>query len=115
MSDKIIKSHIIDHDKNKYWISTSICLPRENTPVMFIIRHNSTVTDSTETEEYMLEDVKIGKLVDSKWIVLPPYPKYDYSPLSKKANILPDATVVYWATVSEEDLIGWETRFDLTH
>ena len=60
-----------------------------------------------------------GVYIDKKWMVAPPYPKFDYSPLSSGPFINDGAIVTHWA-VPEEGVDGdigeveaWETRFSL--
>lgn len=59
------------------------------------------------------EDMKIATVDENgNWKILPPFPLFDYSPLSNKENINKECTVTHWAEVSDEEMNGWNTRFN---
>jgi len=66
------------------------------------------------------EDMKLGMYKDGKWAIVPPYPKFDYSPLSNGPNISEGVVVTHWAVPKEatENDIGeveaWKSRFQIS-
>ena len=112
MSDdkKVVVSQILK-EKRK-WITTDT-LPEEGKPVVVRICHKTIYSGETDTERYPLEDIKVAKYIDAKWTIVPPFPKYDYSPLTKRDVIIDGAEVTHWAELEKDELVGWVTRFDL--
>lgn len=111
--DKKIVSRILKEERN--WIESKTEFPEHKEPVVIRLCHDTLSSGETETVIYPLEDIKVGYFdVDiSKWVVLPPYPKYDFSPLSTRSDIKEHVNVTHWAVLEEGELEGWKTRFDL--
>lgn len=100
------------NDKRQ-WIDCNTNKPAINTPVTIRLCHTIKCVKETEIEIYPLEDVKIASYDGTKWKILPPYPKYDFSPLSCKENIKDDAIVSHWTVTTPNELTWWNERFDL--
>lgn len=108
--DKKVVSQLLKEKRN--WIETEKETPKDIGAVVIRLCHRTAVSGETDTEIYPLEDIKVAKYVDENWYILPPHPKYDYSPLSKHEAILNDVDVTHWAVLEEGELIGWTTRLD---
>lgn len=109
-----MKKHIsrIINNKRK-WIDSKVNKPDLNTPVTVRLCHTTKCVKETEVEVYPIEDVKIASYDGTKWKILPPYPKYDYSPLSNKENIKENVVITHWSMTTSEELEWWNERFDL--
>lgn len=59
------------------------------------------------------EDVKVVTYSRdaSSWNVSPPFPLFDYSPLSKKATLKSGVRVTHWRYPDTEELKFWDERF----
>jgi len=57
------------------------------------------------------EDVKVATYQENQWSVSPPFPLFDYSPLSKKASLKDGVTVTHWRYPDTEELKFWDERF----
>ena len=106
--------------ENRKWFDASKELPRPGQKVVIRMCDPSMELGKTEAGKIIaVEDMKIGVHIDNKWMIAPPYPKFDYSPLSSGPFINDGAIVTHWA-VPEEGVDGdigeveaWETRFSL--
>lgn len=112
--DKQKVSGILTSEKSPYtWIDVNETMPPVGKPVA--IRFVDPNKTYGETFDIILEaeDMKIAT-VDEKgnWKILPPFPLFDYSPLSNKENINKECTVTHWTEVSDEEMNGWNTRFN---
>ena len=109
--ERKVISQILKEKRN--WIESNIELPQEGKPVVIRLCHRTLLSGETMEAVYPLEDIKVGKYIDGNWVILPPYPKYDYSPLSLQGDIRKDVDITHWAELEEGELVGWTTRFDL--
>ena len=107
---KQISSYVLREPRR--WVSTLEGLPNPDVQVVIRLYDESQIMSETETEIFPAEDLKIGRFTENGWIIDPPYPKYDYSPLSHKGKINENTTVTHWAIPAEGELEGWETRFN---
>ena len=112
--DKQKVSGILTSEKSPYtWIDVNETPAPIDKPVA--IRFVDPNKTYGETFDVILEaeDMKIAT-IDEKgnWKILPPFPLFDYSPLSNKENIDKGCTVTHWAEVSDEEMNGWNTRFN---
>lgn len=106
--------------ENRKWFDASKELPKPGQKVVIRMCDPSMELGKTEAGKIIaVEDMKIGVYIDNKWMVAPPYPKFDYSPLSSGPFINDGAIVTHWA-IPEEGVDGdigeveaWETRFSL--
>ena len=75
-----------------------------------------------DDEKIMLaEDQKIGVYLadinDSskgEWAIAPPFPKYDYSPLTNREKISDGSKVTHWRELMDGELDSWNVRFSVT-
>ena len=100
--------------ERRQWFETKDKMPEEKQPVVIRLCHRTWKTGETETEVYPAEDVKIGYYANGKWTILPPHPKYDYSPLSDRTDLRKDVDVTHWAIPEEKELEWWVARFNRT-
>lgn len=115
----IAASRILQEDRK--WFNTSEKLPDDGQKVVIRLCDPSmSIGKNAKGETVIIEDMKIGIYMDEKWMIAPPYPKFDYSPLSSGGTINDGAIVTHWAVPEKgtEDDIGeveaWETRFSIT-
>jgi hypothetical protein len=116
MKMKLVKKEISQILKEKRnWINTGEEKPETMKPVVMRLCHNTLRLAETATEIHPLEDVKVGiyDLDCGAWKILPPQPKYDFSPLSVGGAVKENVSVTHWAELEEGELEGWKTRFDL--
>ena len=114
---KNIISRILE-EKRK-WNHVSDSLPEEGQRVVIRMVHNTSVFYEDETKVYPAEDMKIGRYVrvddgDNYWAVDPPYPKFDYSPLSHKSRLAEGVTVTHWAVPEDGECDAWDNRYNIT-
>lgn len=116
-SKKIVVSNIL-HEKRE-WVDASKKMPDPNTPVVIRMYNPNILFAETETEIYPAEDVKIAKFLPGlddptkgSWCICPPYPRFDYSPLSSKDRLDEGTVVTHWALPMDGEVEGWNTRFD---
>lgn len=115
----IAASRILQEDRK--WFNASEKLPDDGQKVVIRLCDPSmSIGKNAKGETVIIEDMKIGMYMDGKWMIAPPYPKFDYSPLSSGSTINDGAIVTHWAVPEDgvEDDIGeveaWENRFSIT-
>lgn len=108
--------------EKREWFDANEKKPPIGERVVIRFTNDNIIYGETETEVYYAEDIKVGRYLQSieavngesgRWVIDPPYPKYDYSPLSKKENLLEGSYVTHWAYPEDGELEGWDTRFDM--
>lgn len=105
------------------WHNIKDKLPDPGQKVVIRFVNKKFIYNETEDEIYYSEDIKVATCIRDyndpdniekcTWSIEPPYPKYDYSPLSNKDKLLDGTVVTHWAIPDDEELEGWMTRFDL--
>lgn len=119
-TNKNIASRILQ--ENRKWFEADKELPKPGQKVVIRLCDPSMELGKADDGQIIVvEDMKIGVYLDNKWMIAPPYPKFDYSPLSSGPFINDGAIVTHWAVPEEavdEDDIGeieaWESRFSIT-
>lgn len=116
-SNKTEVSMILQQQRD--WHDASKELPDANEPVVFRFVNKGKVYAEDDENIIYAEDIKVGRFASNYddpskgvWKIDPPFPKYDFSPLSKNDQLLEGSVVTHWAKVSDEELEGWKTRFD---
>lgn len=99
-------------NENRDWNNVDSAMPDENVPVIIRMIDRSMIYTENRTEVLYAEDMKIAQWDGTKWTIIPPYPRYDYSPLSKFSELNKGTVVTHWALVDADELHGWNTRFD---
>lgn len=100
------------------WRDATKVKPDPGQLVVIRITNPDIIYVETETEILPSEDMKIAKFnrnqdgVNGIWVIEPPYPKFDYSPLSNKEQLYPGTMVTHWAVPEEGEIEGWKTRFN---
>ena len=114
---KKIVSNILSEKRN--WVDATKAKPEPGVQVVMRLYNPMIIFGENETEIYPAEDIKVGTYVrdyddptKGSWHVSPPFPKFDYSPLSTKDRLNEDTTVTHWAEIPEDELEGWNTRFE---
>jgi len=87
---------------NPKWKSTNDELPSSSDPMVIQIRDKH----SEKT------DIKVATYSDGEWKILPPYPRFDFSPMSNYEHIDENAYVMEWRNITDDELSFWEHRFD---
>lgn len=105
-------SSILSENSEFDWINIEDQPAPENKPVAIRFYDPSKNYGESADMIFIAEDMKIATLEDGIWSILPPYPLYDYSPLSNKSSINENCIVTHWAEVSDEEMEGWNTRFN---
>ena len=85
--------------------------PDINIPVVMRIVNKNMIYVENRNEILYAEDIKIGQFDGNNWHVYPPYPKYDYSPLSQYSELNDGSIVSHWAPVESGELEAWNNRF----
>lgn len=115
-----IISRILDINKyNNDWKYIEEFPPPADKPIIIRICNPNVYnySDPESGNEYILEDMKLARYFPDEDVfrIEPPFPVFDHSPLSKFEEISDGALVTHWDEVSEEDLDGWNHRFDTIH
>ena len=103
-------SLILREDRD--WEDATTNKPDLNIPVVIRMVNKNIIYNEDNCEVLYAEDMKIGKWNGEKWNIIPPYPKYDYSPISKFGELNEGTIVSHWAPVAADELEGWNTRFN---
>lgn len=111
--------------ENRDWHNVKDCLPPANTQVLIRFTDPGLVFAENDKEILVAENSKIGRCVRDfdnpdditkcSWVIDPPYPKYDFSPLANKDRINEGAVVTHWATPTQEDLNYYNHQFDFKY
>lgn len=108
--DKTEISKILMEERN--WMDANENKPDLDTAVVIRIVDKNKIYYEDRTEVMYVEDIKIASWDGYNWYICPPFPKYDYSPLSDHFEINDGAIVTHWATPEEGEVNAWYTRFD---
>ena len=101
-------SNILKEERE--WVSSDN-KPDIDVPVIIRIVNKNIINNRNHNEVLYAEDMKIGKWDGETWSILPPYPKYDYSPLSKFGELNSGTIVSHWAEPLNDEFDSWNTRF----
>ena len=104
------KSKILS--QNLGWKDVEVELPKENEEVVLRLCHIEK-TRKVDNEILAVEDVKIGVYRNGNWFVAPPFPRFDFSPLSDHSKLKEKVIVTHWRVPEEAELTFWKERFDL--
>lgn len=104
---------VILKSEDRDWHKTEEILPEKNHPVVVRLYNKDIIYGQDENEIYYAEDVKIGYIDDNgEWKISPPFPKYDFSPLSRNDHLLNNTVISHWAKCENGEIEGWKTRFN---
>lgn len=106
-------SIILREDRN--WRNADEVKPDFNIPVAIRMIDRSKIYTENRSEVLYAEDIKIALWDGEKWTIIPPYPKFDYSPLSKYSELNEGVIVSHWGDIMVEELNAWQRRFDRFH
>lgn len=101
--------------ENRNWRDAETTMPEIGLPVAIRLLDRSKIYTENRSEVLYAEDIKIAQWDGEKWTILPPYPKFDYSPLSKFGELNEGVAVSHWGDVLVEELHAWQRRFDRFH
>jgi methyl coenzyme M reductase subunit D len=117
-----IKSSILEQDRD--WQDANEVKPAVNQRVVIrmvnpdAILNKDEVDEDPDAEIQLLEGIAIGRYLyplregeEGSWQVDPPYPLYDYSPLTDKDKLKDGIEVSHWAVPAEGELEGWDNKF----
>jgi len=113
-----VMSIVLEEAKN--WIEVDKHLPNIDQRVIVRLCHSKVPFGHKDIimggrqirEIYPFEDIKVGRYTPDGWVIDPPHPKYDYSPLSNKEKLKEHVNVTHWSIPGDEELEAWDTRFD---
>lgn len=108
--EKLEISHILTD--NHEWIASNIIQPTIAIPTILRLVNKNDIIYQNNREVRYAEDMKVGQWDGEKWNILPPYPKYDYSPLSHMSEISEGVEVTHIADITIEELDAWTSRTD---
>ncbi len=118
-SNKKKLSMILDKNDNREWIDVNNSLPDPNAPVVIRFTNENIIFAEDDENIIFAEDEKVAKrILDINnpdkfiWSILPPWPKYDYSPLSLRDQLIDGTVVTHWSYLQSGELDGWNSRFD---
>ncbi len=113
---KIVSNILLE---KRDWKNAIVEKPEPGQQVVMRLVNPTMICGENDKEVYPYEDVKIGVFVrdyndptKGSWSVSPPYPLFDYSPLSTKDQLAEGTIVSHWAIPEEGEIEGWNTRFD---
>ncbi|MCM1220105.1 MAG: hypothetical protein NC548_37005 [Lachnospiraceae bacterium] len=116
--EKKIISRILT--ERREWFNVSDKLPKDGELVVIRITNESMQFGTTHDGNIIAaEDSKIGTYMNGSWIIAPPYPKFDYSPLSNGPFLNDGSVVTHWAVPvpnSDKDIgevEAWQSRFEV--
>lgn len=123
MKEKIMVSKILNIEvANKWHDIEKDGYPKPGERVVIRFYSPSVIVEEKETEVIPLEEAKIAKYVvgyhdntKGRFIIDPPYPLFDYSPLSNKGDINNGCIVSHWRYPSAEEINSWDNRFTVMH
>lgn len=99
-------------NEKRDWRDASQVKPDLNVPVAIRLVNKSMIYTENKAEVLYAEDIKIAQWDGEKWTIIPPYPKFDYSPLSKHSELKEGTEVSHWGDILAEELENWQRRFD---
>ena len=115
-------SKLLNEDRN--WHNVHDTLPNPDQIVFIRFTNPHYIYYETDVEIYYAEDLKLAKctrdyddpdnIEKCSWSIIPPYPKYDYSPLSKYDKINEGSVVTHWAEANDENIKDWNNRFNIS-
>lgn len=118
--EKRVVSNILVEPRN--WQDAKKVKPGLGELVVIRMMNPNVLYGENDTEIYPAEDMKLAKWIpgqknpdDGTWVIEPPYPLFDFSPLSNKDALNEDTIVTHWAVPEEGEIEGWKTRFDQTY
>lgn len=116
MVEKKIVSYILK--ENKDWHNVNDIKPESNQRVVIRFYSPNMIYKETEEEIVYVEEAKIGRYIRDinnpefgRFVIDPPYPLFDYSPLSNNGDISDEAIITHWAAASKEELYSWDNRY----
>lgn len=105
--------------ESRKWYDANDVKPEAGECVVIRFENRDKIYGEDENNIMYAEDEKVAQYIrdvddpkKGRWSICPPYPKYDYSPLSQMDQILDGTVVTHWAKLEEGELEGWKTRFD---
>lgn len=114
---KNVVSNILHEPRD--WKNANEVKPEVGQQVVIRMMNPTIIFTENETEIYPSEDMKIGEYIRNAsdpstgiWVVSPPYPRFDYSPLSTKDQLNEETIVTHWAVPEPGEIEGWNTRFN---
>jgi hypothetical protein len=111
-----IISTVLKEDRD--WIECSSGkVPNLNEQVvMRLYDPNKVFRKENDPNIYAAEDVKIGIYIkeENKWLISPPYMKYDFSELSSYCNLKEGVIITHWAYPLEEELKLWASKENIS-
>lgn len=109
-------SNIVRYNEDDLWsmIDDNVEIPSGKLLIR-IKDPNHTYINSRDSILYV-EDQRMAEYKDGKWFVDPPYAKYEYSPvIGPDHQILPGMEVTHYKEMSDEDILAWESRFNMNN
>ena len=94
------------------WVDALTTKPDVDIPVVVRLVNKNLIYTENRSEVFYAEDIKIAQWDGEKWTIIPPYPKYDYSPITKFGNLNEGTIVSHWAEVGNDELESWKNRFN---
>lgn len=97
------------------WKEFSEVKPNKGELVVIRMTDPDQICYEDDTSIYRLEDIMIASWNGDYWRVDPPFHKYNYSPLTNRCKILPNAVVTHWAIPAEGEVEAWHNRLSYFH
>ena len=99
-------------DDTSVWNDIFKVNPLTDVPLVVRIRHKTKMKREMVHCKAYLEASTIATYDGNEWKILPPYHKYDFSPLTDKDKIRENALVTHWRIPSKEELAIWAKQCD---
>jgi hypothetical protein len=108
---KII-STILEEEREWFECSSGKVPNPNEQVVMRLYDPNQVFRKENDPNIYAAEDSKIGIYIkeEDKWLISPPYMKYDFSELSSYCNLREGVIITHWAYPLEEELKLWTSK-----
>jgi hypothetical protein len=113
MEEKEIIKKILNDGRD--WKDVNDELPEYGKRVVIHYTNDEYTVYETDTQIYKAEAMAVGVLEehDGEFHICPPYIKYEYSPLTKRSELINGTKVTHWAEATEEDLKDWDDQYML--
>lgn len=99
--------------ERRLWKDVNEEKPPKDIPVVVRLVNRDKIFNESENQVLYAEDIKIARMSeDETFKIDPPFPKYDFSPLTNKEELYEGTEISHWAFPEEGELEGWYTRYN---
>lgn len=99
-------------NEKRFWKRVEDEKPDEGQLVVIRIVNPDRVAWEDDNRYYLLEDIMVAQLKDGVWMIEGPFHKYNYSPLTDRANLKEGTVVSHWAVPDDGEVDNWHKRLE---